>query len=336
MPSVVGPGFDILGLGMSILDSIQVVEAFPAAAGVTRVIRSAMMGGGPVPTALCAASRLGAKTAIIDRIGDDWCGERLRADYTKFGVDTTFLLTEENRSSSLGTVLVRERDGERHLLFEEGNFMPLSAAELPASALAGCRILHLNGRHWPACLDAARIVRESGGRVSFDGGAHRFETKHLNLLPLVDILIVARDYAACLAGSDSREHQLDALAQWGAEIVGITDGAAGSWFLTGGGDSFHQTAFSVDKLVDTTGCGDVFHGAFLAAAMLGHSLSDMARTASAAAALSATGLGGRGHLPTAEEVKRLIATAGGEIYSHSSRGAAGGSRVGFPLGTGRR
>ena len=74
MPSVVGPGFDILGLGMSILDSIQVVEAFPAAAGVTRVIRSAVMGGGPVPTALCAASRLGAKTAIIYRIGDDLCG----------------------------------------------------------------------------------------------------------------------------------------------------------------------------------------------------------------------------------------------------------------------
>lgn len=309
MSPVIGPGFDILGLGMSILDSIQVVEAFPAEGGVTRVIRSAMMGGGPVPTALCAASRLGVKTAIIDRIGDDWRGERVRADYERFGVGTDFLTAEAGRRSSLGTVLVREGDGERHLLFEEGDFTPLSAAELPREALAACRLLHLNGRHWPACLEAARIVRERGGRISFDGGAHRYEPHHRELLPLVDILIVARDYAERFSGTVSRDDQLDALAQWGAEIVGITDGASGSWFLARGGDRFHQPAFPVDNLVDTTGCGDVFHGVFLAATALGQLWTDGARTASAAAALSATALGGRGHLPGRVEVEKMIATA---------------------------
>jgi len=306
MSPPVGPGFDILGLGMSILDSIQVVAEFPDGAGVTRVIRSTMMGGGPVPTALCAASRLGAKAAIIDRIGDDWRGERIRADYATFGVDTSFIIIEPDRSSSLGTVLVRERDGERHLLFEEGDFTPLTTAELPHDALAGCGILHLNGRHWPACLDAARLVREGGGLVSFDGGAHRYQARQLDLLPFVDILIVARDYAASLAGSDSREDQLDALAQWGAEIVGITDGAEGSWFLTRGGQGFHQTAFPVDEVIDTTGCGDVFHGAFLFALLQGDAARDAARLASAAAALGAGGLGGRGHLPGLAEVGVLL------------------------------
>lgn len=310
MSPVIGPGFDLLGMGMSILDSVQVVEAFPAGAGVTRVIRSTMMGGGPVATALCAASRLGAKTALIDRIGDDWRGERICADYDRFGVGTSHLMTEPGRRSSLGTVLVRESDGERHLLFEEGDFTPLSAAELPRKALAACRLLHLNGRHWPACLEAARIVRESGGLVSFDGGAHRYEARHLELLPLVDILIVARDYAERFSGTVSCDDQLDALAHWGAEIVGITDGAAGSWFLARGGARFHQSAFPVDNLVDTTGCGDVFHGAFLAEIVRGQSWVDCARTASAAAALSATALGGRGHLPGREEVEKMIAEAG--------------------------
>jgi len=308
MSAVTGPGFDLFGLGMSILDSVQIVGDFPAEGGVTRVVRSTMMGGGPVPTALCAASRLGAKAAIIDRVGDDWRGGRLRADYGEFGVDTRFLLTGANRSSSFGTVLVRERDGERHLLFEEGDFTPLNAAELPVEALAGCRILHLNGRHWPACLDAARIVRESGGRVSFDGGAHRYDSLHLELLPLVNILIVARDYAERLAGTVARDAQLDALAQWGAEVAGITDGVAGSWFLTGEGDRFHQPAFPVGRIVDTTGCGDVFHGAYLAAIVSGQSWVDCARTAAAAAALSATALGGRGHLPTLAEVEKMILT----------------------------
>ncbi len=310
MPPASGPGFDILGLGMSILDSIQVVGSFPGGGGVTPVTRSALMGGGPVATALCAASRLGAKTAVIDRIGDDWRGERIRGDYERFGVDISYLVTEPGRRSSLGNVLVRESDGERHIVFEEGDFTPLSFSELPCGEFATCRFLHLNGRHWPACRDAARSVRESGGRVSFDGGAHRYDPRHLELLPFADILIVARDYAERLAGTDSRGGQLTALAQWGAEIVGITDGAEGSWFLERGGDRFHQAAFPVAALVDTTGCGDVFHGAFLAASVFGQSWEDGACTAAAAAALSATALGGRGYLPTLEEVQRMIARAG--------------------------
>jgi sugar/nucleoside kinase (ribokinase family) len=301
-----GSGFDLLGLGMSVLDTIQVVGHFPVGAGVTRVLRSAIMGGGPVPTALCAASRLGAKAAILDRIGDDWRGERIREDYAKFGVDTTFLIGEPDRSTSLGTVLVRQSDGERHLLFEEGDFTPLTTAELPHDALAACRILHLNGRHWPACIDAARSVRERGRLVSFDGGAHRFDAKHLELFPLVDILIVAADYASRLAGTTSREDQLEALAQWGAEIVGITDGAAGSWFLTRDGQGFHQPAFPVDKVIDTTGCGDVFHGAFLFALLRGDPPRDASRLASATAAISAGGLGGRGRLPGLDEVGAML------------------------------
>lgn len=306
MSPPVGSRFDILGLGMSILDSIRVVAEFPDGAGVTRIIRSSMTGGGPVPTALCAASRLGTKAAIIDRIGDDWRGGRIRADYATFGVDTSFLFGDPGRSSSLGTVLVRERDGERHLLFEEGDFTPLTTAELPHDALSGCGILHLNGRHWPACLDAARLVREGGGRVSFDGGAQRFDPKHLELFPLVDILVVAADYASRLAGTASRETQLEALAQWGADIVGITDGAAGSWFLTRQGDRFHQPVFPVDRVIDTTGCGDAFHGAFLFARLRGDGPREAARLASAAAAISAGGLGGRGHLPGLDEVGALL------------------------------
>lgn len=300
------PGIDLLGLGMSILDSIQIVDTFPSSAGVSRVLGSSMMGGGPVSTALCAASRLGVKTAILDRIGDDWRGERIRADYKKFGVATTFLFDESGKNSSLGTVLVRAGDGERHLLFEEGDFTPLSTPELPHDLLATIPILHLNGRHWPACLDAADIVRESGGLVSFDGGAHRFEPHHLELLPFVDILIVAADYAQRFAGNRSLKDQLEALARWGAKIVGITDGVAGSWFLSQGGERFHQPSFPAGKVVDTTGCGDVFHGAFLFACLQGDSPREAARLASATAAISAGALGGRGHLPTLPEVEELL------------------------------
>lgn len=297
---------DILGIGMSMIDSIQQIEEFPSGTGVTEVRASALMGGGPVPTALCAASRLGAKTGIIDRVGADWRGRMIREDYGRFGVDTKFLQLEKDRTSSFGIVLVRIRDGERHIVFHRGDFSELKEDELPEQSLKGCRILHLNGRHWPACVKAAEIVRSSGGLISFDGGANRYDSKFEALLEHVDILIVARDFAIRLSGLEDHEEQLAVLSQWNAKIVGITDGVRGSWFRTAKGESFHQAAFPVDSVVDTTGCGDVFHGAFLASAAKGEAWQSCARMASAAAALNAKGLGGRGAIASAGEVLSFL------------------------------
>jgi sulfofructose kinase len=299
---------EILGLGMSILDRAELVEEFPSAGGVTRVLASATHGGGPVPTALCAASRLGSRAAIVDRLGDDWQAEQIRDDYCRFGVSTEHLLDGSGRTSASAIVLVRRRDGERHILYREGDAPPLCGDELPGEAISGCRVLHLNGRHWPACLEAARIAREGGALVSLDGGAHRYEERLLELLPLVDLLVVAADFADRAVGPGAREGQLERLAGWGASLVGITDGTRGSWFREKGGVAFHQPAFRLSEIVDTTGCGDVFHGALLAARVRGLPWPECARLAAAAAALSATALGGRGFLPTWEEASAFATT----------------------------
>lgn len=298
----------IAGLGMSVLDLVQVVETFPGSAGVSPVLDSVLMGGGPVPTALCAAARYGANGSIIDRIGDDWRGHLVRADYERFGVDVSHLLHETGRKTTLGTVLVRRGDGERHLIFDEGDFTPIAAGELPAGLLGECRILHLNGRHWPACLEAARHVRGNGGLVSFDGGAHRFDPKFRELFPIVDVMVVAAEFADSAVGSVGREEQLSRLSAWGAKIVGITDGARGSWFSEGEAEPFHQPAFRME-VVDTTGCGDVFHGILLAALTNGQSTREAAEEASAGAAMASTALGGRGFLPTRSEVRDFLAAS---------------------------
>lgn len=307
MPDSPVPSFDIVGIGMSILDSIKIVPSFPRECGVTEVHRSALMGGGPVPTALCAASRLGAKTAIVDRIGDDWRGDLIRDDYERFGVDVSCLVREAGKRSTFGTVLVREFDGERHIVFEAGDFTPFTSDELAGGMLRHSSILHLNGRHWPACIEAAKWVKESGGLVSFDGGAHRYDPKFCDLFPFVDILIVARDFAESLSQSQDRGDQLAVLSRWGANVIGITDGAGGSDWLINRDEIFHQPAFPIEDIVDTTGCGDVFHGAFLFAFNRGDDIETCARFASAAAALSAKGLGGRGTLPSLPQVEVMLA-----------------------------
>ena len=300
-------GFDICGIGMSLLDLLQVVEEFPSEEGITEAKECHFMGGGPVPTALCAASRLGSKVAVIDRIGDDWRGHFLAEEYRQFGVDTDHLLLESEKTTSLASVLIRQRDGGRHVVFSPGTFTPLRTEELPVETLEKTKILHLNGRHWPACLEAAKIVRKAGGLVSFDGGANRFDPKFSELIELAHIAVVARDFAEKFSGSDELADQLAALIGLGAEVAGITDGASGSWFATGEGEVFHQSAFPV-SVVDTTGCGDAFHGGFLHAHARGWNVRESAMFASAVAAQNATAPGGRGNLPTLEEVLERIAS----------------------------
>ena len=80
------------------------------------------------------------------------------------------------------------------------------------------------------------------------------------------------------------------------------------WFREGEADPFHQPAFRVE-VMDTTGCGDVFHGILLAALTNGQSTREAAEEASAGAALAATALGGRGFLPTRSEVRDFLAAS---------------------------
>lgn len=299
--------YDVVGLGMSMIDLFQVVEEFPASEGVTEVLASVLLGGGPVPTAMVSAATLGATTAMIDRIGADWRGEQVAVEYRKAGVDLSGFSLEKNRSTTFGSVLVRRRDGARHVVFSPGSFTPLEPDELPMELLRETKILHLNGRHWPACIDAAKTVRENGGRVSFDGGANRFDPKFLELLPHVDVLIVARDFAEKLTDSNETGDQLGAMVALGAKIAGVTDGENGAWFATENGDDvFHQAAYPIDPVVDTTGCGDVFHGAFLFALSQEWSPRECVQLASAAAAINATALGGRGKVATLGEISEFL------------------------------
>lgn len=306
MKNITVSQFDICGIGMSMVDLVQVVDAFPAEGGITEAGANCLNGGGPVPTALCTAAKLGASVAVIDRVGDDWKGRLVRDEYLQYGVDTSHFQLEAGKTTTFGSVLVRQEDGERHVIFAPGNFTALESAELPEPALQSTRILHLNGRHWPACLDAADIVKEAGGLVSFDGGANRYDPKFDELLQKTDIAIVARDFAEKFCGSDDNATQLGEFVRAGAKIVGITDGAEGSWFATDEGEVFYQPAFPVERVVDTTGCGDAFHGGFLFGYSRDWSIRESAKFASAVAALNAQGLGGRGNLPSLGEVADLI------------------------------
>lgn len=278
---------------------------------VQRTDTSALQGGGPVSTALAAAATLGATTKMLDRLGDDWRGDLIYNELMGQGVDVSAIERQIASTSCLASVWVRRRDGKRSIAFAAGSVSEYSSMnELPEDALQHCRILHTNGRHWDACFSAALMVKSAGGLVSFDGGAFRFDEKQRQFIHQVDIAIVARDWSAKFAGTDDLEKAAHEIREAGPSWVVITDGTRGSWIFPPDELPFHQPAYPLPGIetVDTTGCGDVYHGAFLAGIAWDWSATRCARVASAMAALNTKGLGGRGNLVSLAGVESFANT----------------------------
>jgi sugar/nucleoside kinase (ribokinase family) len=300
---------DVVGLGVCTLDLAMVVDELAGGEVVQRADASALQGGGPVATALVALARLGSRTAMLDRIGDDWRGAQIKEELEREGVDTDHLLIEAGRTSSIASVLVRKRDGARSIVYSPGNAAPLLPADLPSGLIASAKCLHLNGRHPAACLAAVRSAKACGVTVSFDGGAHRYAAESRELVALSDVCIVARHFACCFAGVEEVEAAAQALLASGPRLVVVTGGMQGSWIFSRE-ETFHQPAFPMSAAVDTTGAGDAYHGGFLYGMVNGFSLRSCALLGSAVAALNTRRLGGRAGLPTLAEARDFLTVRG--------------------------
>lgn len=307
--------YDVLGLGVSTLDILALVDHFPSSEEIQRAEDLVLQGGGPVATAIVTLARLGARTAMLDAVGGDWRGARIRDEFAQEGVDTAHLVHHPSCSSATACVLVERATGARTIVYLPGSTPELTAAELAPGLIESARLLHLNGRHMGACLEASRRARAAGVRVSFDGGADRYRPEVRQLLPLVDIAIVARDFAEKCTGEEDHGQAAATLRGLGPGLVVITDGTRGSWIFPASEAPFHQPAYRADPTVDTTGCGDAYHGAFLFALLNEFPLPRAAAFASAAAALNARQLGGRAGLPSWPEVQAFLESSPEEIPS---------------------
>lgn len=303
----------ILGIGVCTLDVLTHTSTFPLQGDVEEANQALVMGGGPVATALAAASSLGSKTTMVDRLGDDWRSRMILEQLQSHGVGCQEIKIEPGAEASLASVLVRSSDGARAVRFIRSTARAITAREIQPELVTSHRFVHCNGRHLAGCLRAAELCLNSGGRtqVSFDGGANRYRDELIPLMAVTDIALVALEFALAASGEKSADPAAKRLLELcpRAHLVGITDGKRGSWIYPRTAENFHQPAFTVAQTVDTTGCGDVYHGAFLHALDTGCDLNKAAQLASAAGALNAAALGGRGSLPTQDAITRILDTA---------------------------
>jgi sulfofructose kinase len=309
-PAVNEKQLDVIGLGASTIDIITLVDHFPTKRENQQALAMTIQGGGPVATAMVTVSRLGGKAAMLDSIGDDWAGALVLKSFQAEGVDADCMDIRPGYTTSTSNILVSAKDGARGIMWLPGSVPELSLSEPQKSAIRSAKIIHLNGRHWNACLEAAELAKESKVRISFDGGANRYRPELKRLLPLTDICIVAKDFADNYTGETEISESSGLLLKEGPEIVVVTDGINGSWVRTKDGLSLHQPAFLFPSTVDTTGCGDSYHGAFLLGLLKGFPVEKAAILASAVAAMDTQQLGGRSALPRFDEVLNFLAGRG--------------------------
>ena len=328
---------DIVGIGASTLDRFIVVDHYPTGREVQQVVSSTTDGGGPVATALAAAGKYGARTAMIDSIGDDMVGHHILDDFEKYNVNTNAIQVERGAKSGVATILVKQSTGERAVFFERSTATEPEFLEAHKQLIESAYILHINGRHRKLMRSAMAVAKEVGTIISLDGGAQRYDEDMKPITEDSHIVIVARDYAEKYTGTTNLEDACRIIHDRGALIAGVTDGANGSYFVWPDGTAYRCEPFPQKSIVDTTGAGDSFHGAFLAnlAHIINHmkgqetistskshgasiravellkhcAHSDLEKAtifASAVASLNTQGIGGRSPLPTLQSVQELI------------------------------
>ena len=296
------PRCEVIGLGQCSLDILGLTGQYPDLDQKAELSTLLVQGGGPVATALVTLARLGVKTAFVGAIGDDDFGQQIRQGLDAELIDCTYLRIEPETSSQVAFVVV-DGQGHRNIFWHRGGAQPELPETMSQLLAAPVRVLHLDGLHLEPAIAAAELARTAHVATVLDAGTLRPGLE--KLLPLIDHLVVSENFAHQLAGCHDPQLVMQSLMSFDAKAVVVTCGKAGSYSSEPGGEVMHHPAFPMHA-VDTTGCGDVFHGGYIYGLLNGYDLKQRVRFATACAALKTRQLGGRTAIPNLYEVELLL------------------------------
>lgn len=289
----------MLCVGLSTVDHIWNVAEFPPSRSRTHADSHAVSGGGPAATAAVAAARLGGRVRLWSNIGTDSDGDIAMSELSGYGVDVSMVRRAPGSRTAVSAVLV-DPSGERHIFPFFGDALRDAAAEDFGPSLVGTADAVLVDMRLPDLTrEVLRLARAAGVPSVADVSNARGMTN----TDLVDHVIASRECAAEVLGRDDPAAALAALRRRPDQVVAVTLGHEGVLLDSGSGGELIP-AFAVN-VADTTGAGDVFHGAYAFGVASGWDPRRSAEVAAATAALSCTGVG-RGAIPDAAAVAALL------------------------------
>ena len=298
--------FQVVGFGENAVDQVCKVPEFPMHDTKVQMEKMLMLGGGTIATACSLCARYGLTTRYVGRVGDDEKGQFALREMRAEPMDCVIEVVPM-ASSHFSLIIVDRPTGGRTILWERDPRLLYAEGELSPKPLREGQIMHLDGNDVSASIQAASWARESGMKVVLD--VDKVQDNVGELLSLVDFAIPSVEFVRNFSGWEDWQEGLRIVKDYCPGLVVVTLGEKGSAVLWEG--EIHKFKAFPIKTVDSTGAGDVFHGAFIYWMLQGWSLGRCMRFSNAAGGLACTRLGARSAIPALDDVLELEKTYGG-------------------------
>ncbi len=305
------PDFDVVGVGLNATDTVILVPHFPPYAGKVAFDEEMMSPGGQVASAMVTCARLGLRTKYVGTVGDDLRGRIQMESLQNTGINLDHVLVRKGVANQTAYIIIDRTTGERTVFWSRPEELRMQAEEMTDEMIGNARLLHIDGHDTEAVERAARIAREHGMPVTVD--VDTIYPGFEKVLPYVTHLIASQEWPVAWTKEKDALHALDKVQQeYKIPVAAMTLGSYGSLARVNG--QVHYSPAFVVNCVDTTGAGDVFHGAFCYAVLEGMDVPDALEFSNAMAALNCRALGARGGIATAAEARALMARAERRIH----------------------
>ncbi|MGL5656645.1 MAG: carbohydrate kinase family protein [Fusobacteriaceae bacterium] len=293
----------ILCVGHSACDITYILNEYPIENRKYKVDETKIMGGGPTGNASYLLGKYGEETSYITTLGNDIYGKLIVNELLSVGVDLKNSLIEDNFTTPYSTIIANTSTGSRTILNHRNkNIIPenykIDYSEKPNIVLFDGHEIELARMTLKEFPDAITVL---------DAGSYKEETVELG--SKVDYLICSEDFAReyCKKKELLPENYLEVflkLEELNKKNVIMTLGEKGCIYRKGN-DLYNYPAFKT-KAIDTTGAGDIFHGAFVFSLSQNFDFIKSIKFSSACASLSVEKIGGRESIPEINEVYKRM------------------------------
>jgi ribokinase len=296
---------DVITVGHALVDIRIMVKDFPGSDQESPVLQQSWGAGGSAVNVAIGVRRLGATSGIIAKIGFDNFGRIVVDELMREGVDMRGLRISWRNTGF--TIVGINSLGDIIMYGYKGVAEELEPGEIDEELVSIARHMHIASLRIDTSLKAVEMAKRYGLTVSWDPG-RVLSMKGLDalkdLLKKIDIVMLNEQEAYNMTGEKDYTKASEKIRSVGPKIVIVKLGKEGSYVSSEEFTGKIQ-AFTVDKIVDTTGAGDAFASGFIVSMLRGYNIRKAVIYANATAALKITRLGSH-EIPSHDEVIRFI------------------------------
>ncbi|MBC2593804.1 carbohydrate kinase family protein [Ruficoccus amylovorans] len=297
--------FDVIGVGLVAVDVLWRTPGHVTVGGKNEVADMVLQGGAPAGSTTSQLGRLGYHSGFLANLGNNTLSAIAIEEFRSRGVDGDLFNCHPDAAPALALCEINPNTAERTVYYNLSKYRTLQKGDIPFTVLRRARLLIIDSFELAAMESILEAVQDSPVRTVLDL-EHGDRDAMIRCLKLGSDIIMPWEAARGITDAATPEAALAHLAEWSGGNLLITDGLRGSWAWNGG-DVLHQPAFRI-KAVDTTGCGDAYHGGYAVGLLEGWDLAMRMEYGAWIAAQVATALGGRTRLPDREALARFDAS----------------------------